>query len=79
MSENLKTYLRDQVGVNDDMDGIFWIKFENFIKYFYYTSICLYHENYQQICLSDSHGQNEHALTKLIVHEDIDDMFIIKI
>ena len=46
MSEQLKTYLTEQMGINEDMDGIFWVKFENFLKYFYYTSICLYHENY---------------------------------
>lgn len=83
MTEELKTYLQDELGAShqrrEDYDGVFWIKFENFIKFFYYTSICLYHENYQQICLSDTHGQHEHALTKLIVHEDIDEMFIIKI
>ena len=51
MSEELKTYLQDELGAShqrkEDYDGIFWIKFENFVKYFYYTSICLYHENYQ--------------------------------
>ena len=61
------------------MDGIFWIRFENFIQHFYYTSICLYHDNYQQICLADTHGPTEHALTKLIVHEDIEDMVIVKV
>lgn len=55
------------------------MRFENFQKFFYCTTICLYQENYQQICLSDTHGKNEHALTKLIVHDDIESTFIIKL
>lgn len=31
-----------KLGVNDDRDGIFWISFEHFIKFFYCTAICLY-------------------------------------
>ena len=78
-SDKLKEYLSEQLGIDEVLDGVFWIRFENFIKYFYLTTICLYQENYQQICLSDTHGKNEHALTKLIVHEDIQGKFIIKL
>ena len=39
----------------------------------------LYQDNFQQICLSDTHGPEEHALTKLIVHEDIKGGFIVKL
>ena len=78
-STQCKKYLSEQLGLDSELDGIFWIKFENFAKYFYYTSICLYQENYQQISLSDTHGKNDHALAKVIVHEDIDSLFIIKL
>ena len=55
------------------------MKFDNFIKFFYATNICPFMENYQQICLSDTHGRDEHALTKLIVHEDIEGIFFVKL
>lgn len=71
--------LRAELGVDDELDGVFWMKFDDFIKYFYCTSVSLYQDNYQQITLSDTHGHNEHALTKLIIHEDINDMFVIKL
>ena len=41
-SEALKKYLSDQLGIDEEMDGIFWIRFENYIKYFYQTTICLF-------------------------------------
>ena len=78
-SDQLKRYLSEQLGIDANVDGVFWMKYDNFVKYFYYTSICLYRENYQQICLSDTHGRNEHALAKLIVHETIEELFIIKL
>ena len=43
------------------------------------TVVCLYQDNYQSICLSDAHGETEHAISKLIVHEDINDLVIFKL
>ena len=70
-SERDKVLLKEQMGIDDDLDGIFWMRIENYCSSFYCTSVCLYEDNYQQICLSDTHGHGEHALAKLIVHEDI--------
>ena len=45
-SDQNKRYLSEELGMNDDLDGIFWMRFEDFERYFYCTAICHYMENY---------------------------------
>ena len=46
-SEANKRYLSEELGMNDDLDGIFWMRFEDFERYFYCTTLCHYRDNYQ--------------------------------
>ena len=65
--------------MDDKLDGVFWMNFNQYIQFFYMTTICLYQDGYSQISLSDTHAQTGHALTKLVVHEDIQSDVVFKL
>ncbi len=41
-SDELRQYLTEELDMNDDLDGIFWMRYSNFKEFFYCTSVCLY-------------------------------------
>ena len=46
-SFSLIDQLKDQVqGIDDKLDGIFWMTYKNYLRYFYQTTICTYEESY---------------------------------
>ena len=71
--------LAGQIAMDDKLDGLFWMAFNQYIQFFYMTTICLYQDGYSQICLSDTHAPSGHGLTKLVVHEDIKSDVVFKL
>ena len=71
--------LRGQIAMDDKLDGLFWMAFNQYVQFFYMTTICLYQDGYSQISLSDTHAPSGHGLTKLVVHEDIQSDIVFKL
>ena len=53
-----------QVKFVDKNDGTFWIAFEDYINFFYITTICFYKEKYEDTCVTDQHEFNSFGMLK---------------
>ena len=38
--------MKDQIMMDDKLDGVFWMNFSQYIQFFYMTTICLYQDGY---------------------------------
>lgn len=47
---------KQQVNYQDKDDGCFWISFDDYIKFFYITTICYYNENFVPSIVCDEHA-----------------------
>jgi hypothetical protein len=50
----------------------YWMSFDDYLRNFYLTSICLYRDNYSAVCITDLHEIDEHGVCQLILKENID-------
>ena len=48
----------------DKNDGTFWIAFEDYVSFFYITTICFYNEKYEDSFVADEHAFKEDGMTK---------------
>ena len=56
--------------MQDKDDGVFWIAFNDYIKFFYITTICYYYENQFDNFLPDQHELRSFGMTKFTLTED---------
>lgn len=59
-----------QVKFVDKNDGTFWIAFEDYINFFYITTICFYKEKYEDTCVTDQHEFNSFGMLKFTNPQD---------
>ena len=53
-----------QVNFQDKNDGTFWISFDDYIEFFYMTTICFYSEKYEDTFLCDQHDVRSWGMVK---------------
>ena len=46
-------------------DGVFWISFEDFMNFFYTTTICLYNKKYEDTFIADQHAFEKIGMLKM--------------
>ena len=64
------TDLKDELGFENKDDGIFYISFEDYVKFFYITTICKdIYENDLSV-MPDEHDKNEYCVQKITVPKD---------
>ena len=63
-SELWTRYTREQVGLQEANDGVFWISLADFDTFFYLVTICYYREDYEGSTLSDQHEPGSFGLYK---------------
>ena len=48
------------------------MSFDDYLKNFYLTTICLYRDNYDKICVTDLHEIDDHAVCRIVLKENIE-------
>lgn len=61
---------REQVNCEDKEDGIFFISFKDFVKFFATTTICYYIDDCEDSFIADQHEDNSWAMAKFILERD---------
>lgn len=61
---------KKQVDLVDADDGTFWIAFEDYITFFYITTICFYKDNFDDNTISDMHEIRSFGMCKFELKED---------
>lgn len=59
--------LRDQLGAKIEDDGVFFIDFDNFCKYFSDVQVCYYHDNYKYSSTQITSQRNDRVYLKFTV------------
>lgn len=60
------------MGFEAKEDGIFFISFEDYIKFFYITTICKYAEEGDLTVIEDEHSTEKYCLTRFTVAKQYD-------
>jgi calpain-15 len=63
---------KDQVDFKRKNDGTFWISFEDYVDFFYLTTICYYNKKYEDTFVADQHDQGGIGMVKLTNPKDHD-------
>lgn len=71
-SEKWTPQLKEAVGFEAKEDGIFFISFEDYIKFFYITTICKYVEGGDLSVLEDEHAPGKYCLTRFTITKQYD-------
>ena len=69
-SSKWTVHTREQVNCEDKEDGIFFICFKDFLKFFATTTICYYLDDCQDSFISDQHEENSWAMAKFTLERD---------
>eukprot|EP00347_Sterkiella_histriomuscorum_P024013 403332608 len=62
--------IKDELGFEDKDDGVFYISFDDYLNFFYITTICKYVQDNDLTVMPDEHAQNEYCIQKIVVHKD---------
>jgi len=69
-TKNWTPELRQQVGSVDAEDGVFFIKYEDYLDFFYNTTICKYADKGKRSLVLDQHLPGSFNAIKFTVHEN---------
>jgi len=58
------------VKLEEKDDGCFWISFQDYVKFFYITTICYYIDGTQDNTVADMHEPAQFGMTKFMLAED---------
>ena len=58
------------MNLQDKNDGCFWISFNDYVKFFYITTICYYNEETKDNYLTDQHDLQSFGLCKFTLDSD---------
>lgn len=62
--------LKRQVDFENKNDGIFWIAFNDYIQFFYMTTICFFNEKYEDNFTTDEHPVSEFGIVKFTMEKE---------
>lgn len=69
--------LRQQTGAENKEDGIFFISFDDYLQFFYITSICKYGDKGRRSVVCDEHAENKYSLIRFTVPKNLDQSVVI--
>ena len=63
----------------DKDDGVFWISFKDYEKFFYVTTICFYNSDFRASYVVDEPEEDIYSLCKLTLNTDVEKMLSLTI
>lgn len=69
-SSNWTPKTKAQVNFKNANDGTFWISFEDYVDFFYITTICFYSEKYEDTFVCDQHEFRKYGMVKFTNPKD---------
>jgi calpain-15 len=69
--------LRVQTGSENKEDGIFFISYDDYLQFFYVTSICKYGDKGRRSVINDEHSKEKYSLIKFTIPRNFDQHVLI--
>lgn len=62
--------IKEAVGYENKDDGVFFISYEDYMKFFYVTTICKYNEESDLSVMPDQHAQSKYCVQRFKIEKN---------
>ena len=62
--------IKEQVGFEDKEDGVFFISYEDYLNFFYITTLCKYNEESDLSVMEDQHAPGKYCVQKFTIEKN---------
>ena len=76
-SNKWTTEFKNQVGLEQKDDGIFWISYEDYLQFYTTTHVCQIHQDYEYSCERFKSGKESPDIAKITVKNNGSGYFIV--